>query len=250
MGACFSPLRLFVLAAMWIVLAAPAHGEGARVAVAANFRATAEALEAEFEGETGHDITLVSGATGQLYAQIRHGAPYHAFLAADQARPDRLVARGRAPSASRFTYAIGRLAVWSDDPARVAGLGSLRPKRGEWVAIADPDLAPYGAAAVETLHAAGLYEAVAARLTHSANVNQAYTLIASGAAGIGIVSAALVEARPGEGSSVPVPADLHAPICQDAVLLDPDNAAARAFLAYLRSPPARAIIVSHGYALP
>lgn len=234
------------------LLAGPAAAGEAVVAVAANFLEVAERLAAELERETGHRVILVSGSTGKLYAQIVHGAPFDVFLAADAARPERLEREGRSVPGSRFTYAVGRLALWSSEPDRIGRDGAATLRRGDFrrLAIAHPDLAPYGAAARQVLVRLGLWERFADRIVMGETIGQAQTMVASGNAELGFVALSSL-ASPGEpaaGSRWEVPAGLHDPIRQDAVLLAraADNPAARGFLSYLRGE-GRDLVASYGY---
>lgn len=242
-------LRAALLAILF-ALSARAGADEALIAVAANFARTAETLAEAYEAESGHTISLSSGSTGQLHTRILQGAPYDAFLSADALRPSLLEHYGFGVGGSRFTYAVGRLAVWSADPDRIGPDGAAALS-GEFraLAAANPRFAPYGEAAVETLRRLGLYEALRGRLVAGGDVGAAHALIASGNAELGFVAAS--QLRDGEGSVWIVPADLHAPIRQDAVLLrqGADNPAAYGFLAWLRSDAARAIIASDGYQL-
>jgi len=237
-----------------VAFAAPAaRAEQATVAVAANFAEPLETLQGLFEERTGHIITVVSGSTGKLYAQIAHGAPYDLLLAADAERPARLAEEGLGVAASRFTYAIGRLALWSPDPARVTDdLETVLRRPFRHLAIANPALAPYGAAARETLAALGLWQALEPKLVRGENVAQAFQMVATGNAELGLVALAYVRSprNPAPGSHRAVPPHLHAPIRQDAILLAraADNAAAHAFMDFLRSPEAAAVIERFGYA--
>lgn len=246
-----------VLAALVFAASAPlarsALAAEATVAVATNFTHPSEALETLFAAHTGHQLRLSSGSTGQLYAQIVNGAPYDVFLAADQRRPRLLEERGLAVRGSRLTYAIGALTLWSPDAARVGGAGPALLRRGEFrhLAIANPELAPYGLAARQVLQALGLWEALAPKLVRGENIAQAFQYVATGNAELGFValSQVLSPRNPTPGSRWDVPRSLHAPIRQDAVLLarGRDNAAAGAFLEFLRSPKAAALIRSFGY---
>jgi len=248
----FAALRRLLGAALTAALmagAAPAaRADAALVAVAANFRAALEALAPDFEARTGHSLTLVSGATGKLYAQIRNGAPFDVLLAADQERPELLEAQGLAVPGGRFTYALGRLALWSPTP----GAPERRLRAGAFrrLAIANPDIAPYGRAAREALARMGLAEEFAPRIVTGQSVGQVFAMVASGAAELGFV--ALSQTRGAGGATWEVPPDLHAPVRQDAVLLAraADDAAARAFLAWLRSDRVRERIVALGYGRP
>lgn len=247
------PPLLFLAGLLLAGLAAPAAAGEATVAVAANFAEVAERLEAEFERSSGHSLTLVVGSTGKLYAQLVHGAPFDVFLAADRARPERLEEDGLAVAGSRFTYATGRLTLWSREPGRVGDDGAATLRRGELrlVAIANPDLAPYGAAARQTLERLGLWRSLEGRIVMGETVGQAHALVASGNAELGFIALSYVVSprNRAAGSRWDVPADLHDPIHQDAVLLAraADNRAARAFLDYLRSGEARALVESFGY---
>lgn len=238
-------------AALLVILfigSARASADEALVAVAANFARTTEALAEAYEAESGHTITISSGSTGQLYARIVQGAPYDAFLSADAERPAMLVESGQAVAGSRFTYAVGRLALWSVDPDRIGPEGAAALSGGfRFLAIANPRTAPYGAAAVEVLETLGLTETVADRLVTGTDVGAAYAFIASGNAELGFI--ALSQLPDGQGSAWIVPEELHAPLAQDAVLLTrgADNPAALGFLAFLRSEEARAVIEAAGY---
>ncbi|GAB4360531.1 MAG: molybdate ABC transporter substrate-binding protein [Immundisolibacter sp.] len=224
----------------------------ATAAVAANFAAAMERLESAFEQASGHRLTVVFGSSGKLAAQVQQGAPFDVFLSADVERPVALQAAGFALPDSRFTYAIGRLALWSPDPqAFNDGAAYLATGRFRHLAIANPALAPYGKAAQQALQALGVWAAVQDRIVRAGNIGQTYAMVAGGATQAGFVALAqLTDDTP--GSRWPVPQELHAPIRQDAVLLlhGRDNPAARAFLDYLRSPPARAVITAQGYDLP
>jgi len=236
------------LLAILLVVSNRAAADEALVAVAANFARTAEALAEAYETESGHTITISSGSTGQLYARIVQGAPYDAFLSADAERPALLVENRQAVSGSRFTYAVGRLALWSADPDRIGPDGAVALSGGfRFLAIANPRTAPYGAAAMETLESLGLTETVADRLVTGGDVGSAYAFVASGNAELGFI--ALSQLPDGQGSVWIVPEDLHVPLAQDAVLLTrgADNPAALGFLTFLRSDEAREAIEAAGY---
>src|SRR5690606_26755125 len=153
----------------------------ALVAVAANFKDVMEHLEERFERQSGHELTVSIGSTGQFYSQIVQGAPFDVFLAADQERPARLERENRAVAGSRFTYAIGRLTLWSPDPERIAGDGAAVLERGDFrrLALANPDLAPYGAAAIEVLQALGLEQRLRPKIIMAENIGQAFSLVAT-----------------------------------------------------------------------
>ncbi|MEN0654272.1 MULTISPECIES: molybdate ABC transporter substrate-binding protein [Hyphobacterium] len=241
-------LRAALLALLFAV-SARAGADEALIAVAANFARTAETLAEAYEAESGHMITISPGSTGQLYARIVQGAPYDAFLSADTERPAMLVEAGQAVAGSRFTYALGRLALWSADPDRIGPDGAAALSGDfRFLAIANPRTAPYGAAAMETLEALGLTDAVQDRLVTGGDVGSAYAFIASGNAELGFI--ALSQLPDGQGSAWIVPEHLHTPLAQDAVLLTrgADNPAATGFLAYLQTDAARAVIEAAGYA--
>ncbi|MBZ0070039.1 MAG: molybdate ABC transporter substrate-binding protein [Thiobacillus sp.] len=226
------------------------HAGQAHVAVASNFAAPMKQLVTQFEQASGHTLTLSTGATGKFYAQIRHGAPFDVLLAADDETPARLLRVGDAVQSQ--TYAIGRLALWSERPGFVDGSDAvLRQNRFQRLAIANARLAPYGSAAVEVLTRLKLLDSVQGKFVIGENIAQTYQFVASGNAELGFVALSQVmqDGKLTGGSVWQVPAALHAPIRQDAALLKrgEHNAAARALLDYLNSPPAVAIIRSYGY---
>jgi len=245
-----------MLRALLAVLAALSFSAAAapvQVAVAANMAAPMQKIAAGFQAATGHQAVVSLGSTGKFYAQVRNGAPFEVLLAADDETPARLEREGHAVEGTRFTYAIGRLALWSADPALVDAQGSvLRRHPHGRLAIADPRLAPYGAAAVEVLTRVGVLAAWQPHFVQGENIGQAFQFVATGNAPIGFVALAQVmeEGRIARGSGWVVPADLHAPLKQDAVLLQrgASNAAAAALLHYLRSDAARAVLRGYGYA--
>lgn len=241
-----------VLVAILLCFALPAHAGQVQVAAAANLAAPIQKIAAAFQRDTGHVAVVALGSTGKFHAQVRNGAPFEVLLAADAETPRRLEAEGLARRGTRFTYAVGQLVLWSAQPGVVdANADVLRkPPRGI-LAIADPRVAPYGAAAIETLRSLGLLAAWERNFAHAENIAQAYQFVASGNAPIGFVALSQVadDGRIVRGSGWIVPANLHAPIRQDAVLLNPGaaNPAAAAFLAYLRSDAARALWRAAGY---
>lgn len=239
------------LAAFIIMMGAgTALADSAHVAVAANFTATAEELATAFKAESGHDLVLSFGATGTLYTQITQGAPFEVFLSADARRPKQAVDEGLGVPDSIFTYAIGTLVVYSTTIDLSAGLEVLKSGAFEKLAIADPETAPYGAAAVEVLKGLGLYEIVEPKLVTGENISQTLQFIASGNAELGFVALSQVaDAAPHRVFAVPT--ELHAPITQDAVLLRTGeaNVAAQAFIAFLKGDVARKIISKAGYAV-
>ena len=236
-------------------LPVPAEAAEVSVAVAANFTAPMQKIAAGFEQATGHRALLAFGSTGAFQAQIRNGGPFELLLAADRIVPAQLEGDGYAVPGTRFTYAIGRLVLWSRNPTLVDDHGEiLRSGRFERIAIANPKLAPYGTAGIEVLARMRVLEAVHSKIVHGENIAQTWQFVASGNAQLGFVALSQIQrnGRLVEGSAWVVPETLHEPIRQDAVLLKPgkDKAAARALVDYLRSDAARAVIVGSGYALP
>lgn len=241
------------LTALLLALAAPCAFAGeVQVAVAANFMLPMRAVAAAFEQATGHTAQLAFGGTGKFYAQIRNGAPFDVLLAADRATPEKLEREGVAVAGSRFTYATGRLALWSARPGFVDDQGAVL-KHGVFkhLAIANPRLAPYGVAAVETLNTLGLLARLRPRLVRGENIAQTFQFVATGNAELGFVALSQVYAggKLTRGSAWIVPSALHAPIRQDAVILarGRDNPAAWALTRYMKQDEARAIIRAYGY---
>ena len=229
--------------------AAHVAADEVRIAVATSFAATMDALIERFQQLSEHRVVASFGSTGSQYAQIRSGAPYDAFFAADDERPRLLEEQGLIVPGSRFRYAMGRLALWSplpgyvDEDGRVLEAGTFR-----FLAIANPDLAPYGAAARDVLVARGLWNDLQSRIVRGQDIGQAYQFVATGNAELGFVAwAQLARQEPKiPGSYWLVPDSLHEPIAQEAVLLK-DTPGVRAFAAFVQGPEAREIIRSHGY---
>jgi len=223
-----------------------------RVAVASNFRQAMEATAERFEQQSGHEVTLISGSTGKHYAQIVNGAPFDAFFAADAERPRRLEMERRIVPGTRITYAVGQLVLWSADEGRIDPMGDvLRFGAFEHLAIANPELAPYGAAARQVLQRLGLWENLTDRLVRGENIGQAFQFVVTGNAELGFVARAQLVApdHAFEGSSWQPPQSLYDPIEQQAVLLQ-DTAAGRNFMTFMQSEEARALIRSYGYDVP
>ena len=218
------------------------------IAVAANFREAADEIGSAFRTSSGQPLRFSFGSTGQLLVQVSQGAPFDAFLAADQLRPRMAVDDGHAVAGSQFTYATGRLVLFSGDRDLVRGPETLI--QGEFVrlSIAEPALAPYGAAAIEVLQVLGALESVRPKLVRGMNVAQAYQFVRSGNAELGLVALSQVVGYTG-GSRWVVPHDLHSPIRQDAVLLNrgAENPVAQAFLAFLAGPEAATVLRKFGY---
>lgn len=253
------PLRLARRAAGIAAVALLALGPGsarageALLAVAANFAGAVASIAAAFAEETGHELRLTTGSTGKLYAQIREGAPFDILLSADASTPERLQAEGLGVAGSRFTYAVGRLSLWSRDADRdlADARAALTDPETLFIAIANPELAPYGVAAREAMRSLGVWDEVQPKIVMGQNVGQAFSLVDSGAAQLGFVATSAVEGPGTEprGARLDIPQALFAPIRQDAILLRPgeDNPAAAAFMEYLKGDRARGIVRAFGY---
>ena len=233
----------------WAALA-----DDVRVAVASNFTAPMQAIAQAFARDTGHRAQLAFGATGQFYAQIRHGAPFAVLLAADAKTPEKLEAEGLAVPGSRFTYAQGQLVLWSRQPGVVDAQGQvLQTGAFDKIAMANPKLAPYGVAAMQVVQQLGVAAQVLPKVVQGSNIGQTHQFVASGNATLGFVALSQVfdKGRIASGSGWIVPRHLYSPIQQDAVLLNPgrSNEAAMALLRYLQGEQARAVIRSFGYDL-
>lgn len=244
-------MRLAIALVLLLAAVQAVAGEP-RIAVASNFADAIKAIAQEFEANTGHKVVLVFGSTGKHYAQIRNGAPFKAFFAADVRRPKLLEDEGMALPGTRFTYALGRLVLWSPkagyvDPAgEVLSQGAFR-----YLAVANPKLAPYGRAAQEVLQSRGLWDGLRGRMVRGENIGQTFQFIKSGNAELGLVANSQIR-RPGqqaEGSRWEIPSVLYQPIEQQAVLLQEDGVA-RAFLEYVKSEAALNIIRGYGYGAP
>lgn len=235
------------------LLATAAHAAEVTVAVAANFAGPLAKLAEGFTAASGHTLKTTTGATGKFYSQILAGAPFQVLIAADDETPRKLIDQGHAVAGSNFTYAVGQLVLWSAQPGLVDDQGAvLATGRFHKLAIANPKLAPYGQAAMEVLKARSLVDALGPRLVTAESIAQAYQFVLTGNAELGFMAWSQVVGAPGKpvpGSHWRVPAALHAPILQDAVLLKSgeNSAAAAALLAYLKSAPARAVIQAYGY---
>ncbi|PWB31380.1 molybdate ABC transporter substrate-binding protein [Pseudomonas sp. SDI] len=243
----------FALTALVSVLGInSAWADEVQVAVAANFTAPIQAIAKDFEKDTGHTLVAAYGATGQFYAQIKNGAPFEVFLAADDTTPAKLESEGDSVKGSRFTYAIGTLALWSAKPGYVDAKGEvLKKNQFQHLAIANPKAAPYGLAATQVLNKLKLTEATQAKLVEGQNITQAYQFVSTGNAELGFVALSQIykDGKVSEGSAWIVPANLHEPIKQDALILNKgkDSAAAKALVDYLKGPKAAAVIKSYGY---
>ena len=241
----------------WVLLAAlitgtPVSAQEVKVAVAANFKVTAQTLASEFPLKSLYPVVLIPGSTGKLFAQIRNGAPFDVLLAADADRPALLEEQGLAVGGSRFTYAIGRLALWKPRSTNNQ-LEASAIVQGDFrfLAIANPELAPYGQAARDLLEGLSLWTQLQNQLVRGENIGQAYQFVATGNAELGLVAWSQLKqsGEPDPGTYWLVPGDLHEPIAQQAILVRP-SAGGQAFLDYMQSARAKGIMISHGYLIP
>lgn len=245
-------MKLLVSLLAVIGLVSPTFADEVKLAVAANFAAPAKQIAADFEVETGHKAVISTGSTGSFYAQIKNGAPFEVFLAADDETPAKLEGEGAGVKGSRYTYAIGKIVLWSAQPGYVDAKGEVL-KKGEYrkLSIANPKAAPYGAAAIEVLKKLGLADAVQPKLVQGENITQAWLFVSSGNAELGFVALSQVwqDGKLASGSVWIVPAADYTPIRQDAILLAKGEGkpAAEAFLKFLKGDKARAVIKSYGY---
>ena len=247
--------RIVVAVVFALVAVAPARAGDVLVAVAANFAEVVDELKPAFETSSGHRLLATTGSTGKLYAQIKSGAPFHILLSADTKTPELLETENAGVGGSRFTYAIGKLTLWSSDPSRIGadGPAALKAPDVRHVAIANPGLAPYGVAAREVLQALGLWDELKAKIVMGQNIGQTHAMVATGNAQLGFIalSAVLGPRATEKGSRWDVPQNLFKPIKQDAILLNTgrENTAAIAFLSFLKTPEARAVIDRYGYGI-
>jgi len=250
----FTPtLVLFCLSILCLVISVTSSNRviasEARIAVASNFNETLKLLAKNFAAETGHKITIIPGSTGKLFAQIKHGAPFDAFFSADIKRAKLLEQDGLAHPGSRFTFAIGKIILWSPDPDFIDPEAKvLKNKDYRYLALANPKLAPYGKAAQDTLEAIGLWKTLLNRIVQGENISQTYQFVKSGNAKLGFVAMSQVK-KPGQtikGSYWLVPQSLYTPVEQQAVQLK-DNPTASKFLSYVQSDAAVKVIQTFGY---
>ena len=251
-------LNLRQLAKLWFTLCLAGLSMSAvqaaevHVAVAANFTAPMKRIAEVFEKDTGHKMVLSYGATGKFYAQITNGAPFDVFLSADDETPAKLEKEGFAVAGSRMTYATGRLVLWSAKPGLVDDKASVLMRNDfNRLAIASPKVAPYGVAAVETMTKIGMFPLLQAKLVMGESIGQTFSMISSGNADLGFVAMSQVFEfdKLKSGSAWVVPANLHSPLRQDAVLLARarSNPAALQFLTFLKSGQTRVIMTLFGY---
>lgn len=248
-----NPSLVSGLLATLMLVATAVRADEVQVAVAANFTAPFKQIVSDFEKASGHKVVVAFGSTGKFYAQIKNGAPFEVFLAANDETPKKLVDEGAAVAGTQFSYALGKLVLWSAKPAIVDPAGEVLKRGGfDHIAIANPTLAPYGAAAVQTMKKMGVYDSLSPKVVTAESIAQAYQFINSGNSLLGFVAMSQV-LKDGkiEGSSWVVPAELYDTIRQDAVVLSKgkDKAAATALMAYLQGDKAKAVIRSYGYEL-
>jgi len=250
----FAGLASLLSLILGVGLSLQARAGEVMVAVAANFTAPMQKIALAFEQETGHKAILSFGSTGGFYAQIKNGASFQILLSADDETPLKLEKEGLGVAGSRFTYAIGKLVLWSKQPGLADEKGEvLKGGKFERIAVANPKLAPYGAAAIETMTRLGVLQALQPKLVQGENIAQAYQFVASENAQLGFVALSQVmsDGKIAQGSGWMVPASLHTPIQQDAILLSKgaDNPAAKALMTFLKTDKMQALIRNYGYAL-
>jgi molybdate transport system substrate-binding protein len=246
-------IKLFII--LFVVFLGSVRAESINIAVASNFIAPGQEIAKLFEKENGYQIKISSGSTGKFFAQIQNGAPFHVLLSADTLTPAKLLKEGFAVPSTQITYAIGKLVLWSSSPELVTGNDKvLDGNKFKKIAIANPELAPYGVAAIETLKHIGQFQHLKSKIVWGENIAQAHQFVLSGNAELGFVSASQVmrDGKLTQGSAWIVPDTLHSPILQDAVLLNKgrDSIAARSFLIFLESDKVRDIIEHFGYGTP
>lgn len=241
-------LRLLIVPAT-LLFATSVVAKELHVAVAANFASTMQIIASTFESRTGHKLKISSGSSGKLYAQIRHGAPFDLFFAADTLRPELLEQQQLAIAGSRFTYAIGQLVLWSREPDLIDSQGEvLGTRRFRHLAIANPKLAPYGAAARSVLEHKGMWQPLQGRLVRGESITQTFQFVQTGNAELGFIALSQLGINPAtiSGSYWLIPSQLYPPIEQQVVVLR-DSIASREFIQFFRSDEIRSLIRSHGY---
>lgn len=240
------------LLTLLLLLPMQLHAETIRVAVASNFSHAMQAISDQFEQQTGHNVDLIFGSTGKIYAQILNGAPFDAFLAADTERPEQLEREKRIQPDSRFSYALGQLVLWSPDKTLIDSEGNILLDGGfRHLAIANPKLAPYGKAAQQTLEARGVWQQWQDKIVRGENISQTFQYIISGNAELGLIARSQLQAldTTSQGSHWLVPPTLYQPIEQQAVQLS-DKPAATALMAFIKSDAAWQLIEKFGYSRP
>src|SRR6185437_2864694 len=231
----------------------PVFAEQMLVAVAANFIPPFREIALEFEKSTGHQLQVAGGSSGNFFAQIKNGAPFDVFFSADNERPKLLEDEGFGVKDSRFTYAIGRVVLWSPNADLVKGEETLRSKTFKRLAMANPKTAPYGVAAMQAMQKLELWENLQPHIVRGENLGQTIGFVESGNAQLGFVALSQVmdPKVKGKGSHWHVPTHLHEPIHQDVILLTKakDNQAAKALMEFMKGPEAKTIIERYGYEL-
>ena len=245
-----SALWLFFISVVFIPVGS--FADEIHIAVSSNFASVMKVISHQFQVQSDHVVILSFGSTGKHYAQIKNGAPFDAFFAADSERPKKLIAEGRAVEGSRFTYAIGKLVLWSPDSMRIDQTGNIL-KQGDYrfLAIANPKLAPYGQAAREVLIKLGIWNQIQDRIVRGENINQSFHYVKSGNAELGFVAYSHIKKGDGKnhGSAWMPPQSLYPKICQQAVVLKKKPAVLQ-FIRFCRSTAARKIILEYGYEVP
>ena len=244
--------KSFVLTLLFVAYAKSLRAEQALVAVAANFSAPMQQIALAFQKDTGHQLKLSFGATGGIYAQIKNGGPFDVFLSADQLTPQKIEAEGLGVPQTRFTYATGQLVLWSKQDGLVDDKGQvLRSKNIQRIALANPKLAPYGAAALEAMTQLGLLDELKPKLVQGDNIAQTYQFVSTQNAQLGFVALSQVfaDGKITSGSGWVLPSSLYKPILQDAILLKngKDNSAAKALMLYMKGDKAKEMIKRFGY---
>ena len=240
------------IATLALIMSITTSAAEVKVAVAANFAQTMKEISTVFEKDTGHKLAITQGSTGKLYAQISQGAPFEVFLSADDETPEKLINEGKAIAGTRFTYAIGRLALWSPNPDLVNEGGQvLKTDKFRYVAIANARVAPYGRAAVQVMQKLGVLSSIEPRMVQGESITQTFQFVSTGNAQLGFVALSQIteNGKLKSGSAWIVPENMHEQLRQDAMLLNPgkDSAAATSFLNFLKSDKAKTIITAHGY---
>jgi molybdate transport system substrate-binding protein len=244
--------KSFVLTLLFVAYATSLRAEQALVAVAANFSAPMQQIALAFQKDTGHQLRLSFGATGGIYAQIKNGGPFDVFLSADQLTPQKIEAEGLGVPQTRFTYATGQLVLWSKQDGLVDDKGQvLRSKNIQRIALANPKLAPYGAAALEAMTQLGLLDELKPKLVQGDNIAQTYQFVSTQNAQLGFVALSQVfaDGKITTGSGWVLPSSLYKPILQDAILLKngKDNSAAKALMLYIKGDKAKEMMKRYGY---
>lgn len=256
-AAFLRPISASLLALLFFLGASNTHAQSLRIAAASDLQFALADLAVQYEKQSGEKLAITYGSSGNFFAQIQNGAPFDLFFSADIAYPQKLIDAGFADSDSRYTYAFGRIVLWlpPESPLNPAQLqwNTLLDARIQKIAIANPDHAPYGRAAVAALQKAGFYEQLKSKLVYGENISQAAQFVQSGGAQAGILAMSLIFAPAMKsGKTWEIPRELH-PLLEQAVVLlksSPNKPAARAFLAFLQAESARATLARYGFTLP